>query len=103
MIVAIVQFQLPEPLERATAEHLFLASTNRYRQVTGLIRKYYVLSGEGTTGGGVYLFDSRDAAEELFTTDWKNYIATKYGNKPQITYFECPVIVDNLHGEVIKG
>lgn len=103
MIVAIVQFDLPAPLERATAEQLFLASSTRYKEVTGLIRKYYLLSLSGNAAGGVYLFDSQAAADSLFTIEWKKYIVAKYGKEPHIQYFQCPVVVDNLEGKIIKG
>jgi hypothetical protein len=39
-------------------------SAPNYRGVPGLVRKYY-LYGDDQTGGGVYLWDSRDAAERL--------------------------------------
>jgi CTP synthase (UTP-ammonia lyase) len=47
MITAIVHFDLPEPLAREKAQTLFLDSAPRYRQVQGLIRKYYLLSEDG--------------------------------------------------------
>jgi hypothetical protein len=31
----------------------------------------------------------------LFTDEWKKFIFDSYGSLPSITYFECPVIVDN--------
>lgn len=102
MIAAIVQFKLPEPTTRGKAQRLFWDSAPKYRKVQGLIRKYYLLSGDGTTAGGVYLFNSREDAERLYTHEWKNYIVDKYGGKPSFAYFEVPVVVDNLVGEIIQ-
>jgi hypothetical protein len=31
----------------------------------------------------------------MYSDAWKKSIAEKYGNPPQITYYETPVIVDN--------
>ena len=102
MITAIVQFRLPAPLSRDRAKKLFLDSAPKYREVKGLIRKYYLLSTDGTMSVGVYLFKSREDAEHLYTDEWKKYIVNKYGGEPSITYFESPVIVDNLVGEIIE-
>lgn len=102
MISAIVQFRLPKPLTREKAQALFLESAPTYRKAKGLIRKYYLLSDDGTTAGGVYLFNSIDDAESLYTDEWKKYIADKYQGEPSFSYFEVPVVVDNLAGEVIK-
>jgi hypothetical protein len=103
MITAIVKFKLPQPVTREQARDMFLSTAPKYREVQGLIRKYYVLSEDGGTGGGVYLWKSRKDAEQLYTADWKKFITDKYGTEPSIEYFEAPVIVDNLVGEIIKG
>ncbi len=102
MMTAIVQFKLPEPLTRDKAQTLFLDSAPKYRQVQGLLRKYYLLSADGATAGGVYLFNSREDAERLYTDEWKKYILDKYRGEPSFAYFEVPVVVDNLVGETIK-
>jgi hypothetical protein len=52
MITVIVQFVLPKPVTRDKAQELFLSSAPKYRQVQGLIRKYYLLSEDGATSGG---------------------------------------------------
>ena len=103
MITVIVQFRLPKPLSREKAKELFLSSAPKYRQVPGLVRKYYLLSEDGTASGGVYLFKTRADAERLYTDEWKKYIVGKYGGEPSITYYESPVIVDNSLGEVLKA
>jgi hypothetical protein len=102
MITAIVQFKLPQPINREKAQEIFLSTSPKYQEVTGLIRKYYLLSEDGATAGGVYLWKSREQAEQLYTEEWKKFVRGKYGSDPSVTYFECPVIVDNLTGEIIK-
>ena len=58
-VTAIVRFTFPEPKSPEAAKAAFEASAPLYRGVRGLVRKYYLLSEDGRTGGGVYLFDSR--------------------------------------------
>ena len=103
MITALVQFKLPKPLTRDKAKEVFSSTAPKYREVHGLIRKYYLLSEDGGTAGGVYLWKSRKDAEQLYNDDWKEFIMEKYGSEPSVTYFESPVVVDNLVGEVLKG
>jgi hypothetical protein len=103
MVTVIVQFKLPKPVSRNRAKELFLNSAPRYRQTEGLIRKYYLLSEDGTVSGGVYLFKTRQDAERLYNDAWKRYIIEKYGGEPSISYFDSPVIVDNSIGEIIKA
>jgi hypothetical protein len=102
MITALIQFKLPKPVTRAQAQETFLSTAPKYRGIPGLIRKYYLLSLDGGTGAGVYLWKSREEAEQLYTAEWKKFIFDKYGSEPTVTYFESPVIVDNLTGEIIR-
>ena len=101
MITAIVQIKLPEPMTRDKAQAVFADTAPKYREVRGLIRKYYLLSEDGATAGGVYLWKSRQDAEQLYTDDWQAFIMQKYGTEPSVAYFDSPVIVDNLVGQII--
>ncbi len=102
MITALVQFKLPQPVTREKAQEIFLSTAARYRETPGLLRKYYLLSQDGGTAGGVYLWKSRKHAEGLYTTEWKNFVRGKYGAAPSVTYFECPVVVDNVTNEIVS-
>lgn len=93
MITAIVRFKLPAGVTREKAKSLFEGSAPKYRDLQGLVRKYY-LFGDGQ-GGGVYLWQSRQAADAVYTPAWRAMIAERYGAAPEITYFDTPVIVDN--------
>jgi len=94
MITAVVRFKLPQGTSLEAAKALFEKSAPNYKGVPGLVRKYY-LFGEDRTGGGVYLWDSREAAERMYSDAWRKMIAERYGAVPEITYYETPVIVDN--------
>jgi hypothetical protein len=101
MITALVQFTLPQRVTRDKAREIFSGTAPRYREVSGLIRKYYLLSTDGATAGGVYLWRSLEDAERLYTDDWRRFIAEKYGAEPSVHYFATPVVVDNLISEII--
>jgi hypothetical protein len=101
MITTLVQIKLSETLSLDKAREVFTRTAPKYREIKGLIRKYYLLSEDGETAGGVYLWKSREAAGQLYTDDWQTFIMQKYGTKPSVTYFDSPVIVDNLAGQII--
>ena len=101
MITAIVQFQLPKPVSLDEATCMFESTAPKYLNLPGLIRKYYLRSEDGRTAGGVYLWESRQAAEKVCSGEWRERVAKFYGNAPQVTYFDTPVIVDNLAGGAI--
>jgi len=103
MITAIVQFKLPAPVSRDKAQQLFLGTAPKYREAPGLIRKYYLLSDDGVSAGGAYLWKSRADAERMYTAEWRQFIARTYGTEPQVQYFETPVVVDSVTGDIAKG
>jgi hypothetical protein len=101
MVTALVQFKIPAPMSRDRAKEVFSGTAPNYQRAQGLIRKYYLLSEDGGTVGGVYLWKSRNDAERLYTQAWMNFIKEKYGGEPSIVYFHSPVIVDNLSSQII--
>ena len=101
MITAIVQFKLPKPVSLDEATRMFEQTAPKYQNLPGLIRKYYLRSEDGRTAGGVYLWESRAAAEKVYSGEWRERVAKLYGNAPQVVYFDTPVIVDNLAGGAI--
>jgi hypothetical protein len=101
MITAIVRFKLPATIDSAKAAELFQGSAPKYQGLAGLIRKYYLFDAESRTGGGCYLWESREAAERVYNAEWRKMITERYGNPPEISYFETPVVVDNTLGKTI--
>jgi hypothetical protein len=101
MITAIVRFKLPATIDSANAAKLFQGSAPKYQGLAGLIRKYYLFDAESRTGGGCYLWQSREAAERVYNAEWRKMITERYGAAPEISYFETPVVVDNTLGKTI--
>ena len=101
MITTLVQFQLPVPVSLAEATRRFESSAPKYQNIPGLIRKYYIRSEDGRVAGGIYLWESRQAAERVYDGEWLDRVEKLYGAKPVIAWFDTPVIVDNLAGGAI--
>ncbi len=104
MIVAIVQFDLVTPVSLAEAQGMFESSAPKYQKLPGLVRKYYIRSEDGRTAGGVYLWESRAAADAVYSGEWRERVAKLYGSAPRVSIFDSPVIVDNaLGGEIVTA
>ena len=102
MITVVTAFRLPKPITRDEARRVFLSTAPKYRGVAGLVRKCYVLSEDGSTAGGIYLWASRADADAMYTESWKEFVREKYGTEPSLTYFESPVVVDNVTNEILS-
>ncbi|MHA1164764.1 MAG: YdhR family protein [Alphaproteobacteria bacterium] len=103
MITAVVQFKLPEGVSLEDATARFQSTAPHYLGHGGLTRKYYLFDEVSGTGGGCYLFENRAEAEAMFDDVWRDRIKETYGADPLIQFFETPVIVDNVQGEIIGG
>jgi Putative mono-oxygenase ydhR len=94
MIVAIVRFALPTPLSVDQARTTFEPGAPAYQTIPGLRRKHYLLSDDGIVAGGVYLWDSREQAEETYNDAWRERLTKRYGASPTVEYFISPLTVD---------
>ena len=96
--IVVVQFDLPKRSEEQAIKG-GTASAPTYRGLAskGLIRKDY-LNGEAGTGG-VYLWESRAAAEAWFTEAKLKELTERFGAKPRLTWYDTHVTVDNLTHE----
>lgn len=101
MITVITTFRLPKPITRDEARTIFLSTAPKYQGAPGLVRKVYVLSQEGNTAGGIYLWNSRAEADAMYTESWRVFVREKYGADPSVTYFDSPVVVDNPTHEIL--
>ena len=80
---------------------IFLDTAPKYLNVAGLMRKYYILSQDGSTAGGVYLWHSRAQADAMYTDEWRAFVREKYGAGPVLTFFDSPVVVDDPTQQIL--
>ena len=91
-VITVVTYGLPKDTDRKTAVQMFRDSIPRYMATDGLLRKN-VLYREGL-GGGVYLWESREAADRAYSTEWKTYMTEKYNHPPNIEFYDMPITMD---------
>ena len=102
MTTAIVQYRLPPGAPIETVKSGFLEVAPFFQRPPGLVRKYFLLSDDGATGGGVYLWNSRQTAHDFSEGTIRPMIKEKFNVEPSITYFETPVIVDNVSSQILS-
>ena len=97
MFIAIVQIPGAKRSKEKAVE-AGKGSAPMYLGMKGLIRKYYLNGDEG--GGGVYLWQSREAAEDWYNDDWWPMMEKRFGVRPTLTFYDNHVILDNASGEL---
>jgi hypothetical protein len=99
MIIVVVQIPIKRSREDAIAMQTQSAPTFRALAGKGLLRKDYINGEAG--GGGVYYWESREAAEAWYTPELRQKMKEKFGVEPVISFYESYVRVDNDKGEII--
>jgi Putative mono-oxygenase ydhR len=103
MITEIVTFKLPDGMTQEEAAAKFEQTAPRWRANPDLIRKNYLVNAKSGVGGGVYLWKDKAHAEKWHGEEFRKRVKETYGSEPTIQFFDTPVVVDNLAGEIVKG
>ena len=101
MITSITRFQLPPGISTETVKKGFLEVAPKFKHPSGLLRKYFLVSEDGKTGGGVYLWNSMEEARTFSEGVLRPMIKDKFQVEPSIEYYDAPVVVDNVTDEII--
>lgn len=96
MIAALVLFPNDSGMTIDDAAGRFNTTAPNYHGRAGLHAKAYIYAEDGVDLGGFYLWESRAAAEAVYTDEWKAKAAALYGVDPVIRYYDVPVFIDNL-------
>ena len=83
MITAIVQYKLPPHIDLAACAAHYRDIAPGFCAVPGLISKQFIYADDGWAGG-VYLWQTRAAAEAFYHGPWLDGIRERYGMDPQI-------------------
>ncbi len=98
MITAIVLYDLPPSIGVEECRAHFREIAPDFLRVPGFLRKQFICSRDGSVAGGVYMWETQEAAERFYSGDWLTGIRDRYGNEPRITYFETLAVADKAAG-----
>src|ERR1700756_2965830 len=102
MITSITRFPLPPDVPAEAIKKGFLEVASHFTHPPGLLRKYFLVSEDGKTGGGGFLWRSMEEARTFSEGILRQMIKEKCKIDPSIEYYDAPVIVDNLTSEIIS-
>lgn len=95
MTTVVTRFALPAQVAAEEMRAAFHEVAPHFRNVPGLIRKQFLLSLDGRTAGGVYLWDDDVAARSFMQERVAPMIRTRFRVEPTMEFYESPVVVEN--------
>ena len=95
MITVITRFAVPTTINASQMRAAFAQAAPAFHNVPGLIRKQFLLSADGHTAGGVYLWAEEQAARTFMQQRVAPMIREKFGVEPTIEFYHSPVLVEN--------
>ena len=95
MTTVVTRFPLPANVPTEQIRAGFTEAAPHFQNVPGLVRKQFLLSPDGKTAGGVYLWSDEAAARSFMLERVAPMIRAKFRVEPTIEFFESPVIVEN--------
>jgi len=102
MILELVEFNTPKGWTREQVAEDARQVIDKWRANPELLRKHFLLSLDGKTGGGVYIWPSVEAAQEAHGEEWRQSIIRRTGAAPTIRYFDLFLLIDNEQGKVTE-
>lgn len=96
MIATIVTFHHTQATyDRARLEAISHSTAPKYQGMPGLVMKTYWYDDANREHGGFYVWESREFAEAIHTTEHRERLALLYGVAPTVRYLDAPVFVNN--------
>jgi hypothetical protein len=95
MIVELVTFRAPQGADWQAILDDAKTTIPRWRADPYLIRKHYLLSDDGRMCAGLYIWPSREAAEQAHNDHWRAAVEMRAGAPPTIAYFDLMMVLDN--------
>jgi len=102
MITVIVNFMLPDGITRDEIVSKFEQTIQKWSDNPDLVRKNYLIDLDRGIAGGVYLWKEKMHAEIWLGAEFKKMVKDNYGGEPTFQFFETPIIVDNITGDILK-
>jgi hypothetical protein len=98
MITAIVLYEMPDSITREQCLAHYRKIAPGFLEAPGFLRKQFIYSTDGKVGGGVYMWETLEAAKAFFSGPWLDGIRERYRIEPRISYFETFAVADAKHG-----
>lgn len=102
MITELVFFQFPDGTGRDEVLEKYRKTADSWLDNPDLIQKYYFFDAETQTGGGVYIWRSRQDAARWHGDEYKARVTALYGVAPRIQIFDALLYVNPSLGVKVE-
>ena len=96
-------FKVPAGTPKAQVVDTINATAHTYEGVPGLIRKYYGITADGGSLVGIYLWDSKAAADSFFNADWVATVTERWATAPHRQEWETPMVVEAAERRLVAA
>ena len=96
-------FKVPAGTSKHKLIETINATAHTYEGVPHLIRKYYGIAPDGSSLVGIYLWESRAAADAFYTDDWVAMATKRWTAAPQRHDWETPMVVESAERRLIAA
>ena len=96
-------FKVPAGTNKAQLVGTIKATAHTYQGIPGLIRKYYGIAPDGQTLVGIYLWETKAAAEALYTSQWIAMVTQRWGAPPMRQEWETPMVVESAAQRLVAA
>ena len=103
MITVITRFAVPAGVNTHDMRGAFAQAAPAFRKVPHLLRKQFLLSPDGRTAGGVYLWEDEAAARRFMQQSVAPMIRDTFRAEPTIEFYDSPVIVENVEPHAVPA
>ena len=96
-------FKVPASTAKAKLVETINATAHTYEGIPGLIRKYYGIAPDGASLVGIYLWDSKAAADAFYTPEWVAMVTKRWAAPPVRQEWETPMAVESAERPLVAA
>ena len=102
MITVILNFKIPDGMSRSEIISKFEQTVQKWSDNQDLVRKNYLIDLDSGIAGGIFLWKERVHAKIWLGAEFRKMVKDNYGEEPTFQFFETPIVVDNIAGDITK-
>ena len=96
-------FKVPAGTSKSQLVCTINATAHTYEGIPGLICKYYGIAPDGASLVGIYLWDSKAAADAFYTPDWVATVTKRWAAPPLRQDWETPMVVESAERGLVAA
>lgn len=96
-------FKVPAGPSKVQLIDTINATAHTYEGIPGLIRKYYGIAPDGASLVGIYLWDSKTAADAFYSPEWVAMVTKRWAAPPLRQDWETPMVVESAERRLVAA